>query len=50
MKESMLGTRPQACLAPLPYTLFETSHGIKAGNQRCEVVGIKAGSQRCEVA
>ena len=28
IKKNMLGTGPQACLAPLPYTLFKTSNVV----------------------
>ena len=28
MNENMPGDKPKACLAPLPYTLFKTSHVV----------------------
>ena len=37
MKESMPGTGPKACLAPLPYTQFETYHVVFGHvNIRCD--------------
>ena len=42
MKESMLGTGPQACLAPLPCTLFKTSNVVLGhGRLRCDRQALK---------
>ena len=42
MSESMLGTGPQACLAPLPYTLSKTSNVVCGHDSlRCDRQALK---------